>query len=161
MNPANELKSVVFEPPVRPLPDYVPLAIRNDYAEGCAIEDLSPKAAATLARRALQGMIRDYWQIKGEARLKDEIDALKPKVDALTWKAIDAVRTVGNIGAHMERDVNLVVDVEPDEADRLLWLVQTLTRDWYTRRYEEERSLAELSRIAMEKNRTKSAPQKI
>jgi hypothetical protein len=41
-------------------PDYVPEAIRADYTEACRIVALSPKAAATLARRALQGMIRDF-----------------------------------------------------------------------------------------------------
>src|SRR5579859_2590363 len=44
-------------------PDYVPQAIRDDYLEACQIRDLSPKAAATLSRRCLQGMIRDFWGI--------------------------------------------------------------------------------------------------
>ncbi len=42
-------------------PDYVPEPIREDYKEACAIRDLSPKASATLSRRCLQGMIRDFW----------------------------------------------------------------------------------------------------
>lgn len=42
-------------------PDFVPAAIRADYEEACLIVDLSPKASATLSRRALQGMIRDFW----------------------------------------------------------------------------------------------------
>lgn len=83
-------------------PDYVPASIRDDYAEACAIKKLSPKASATLARRCLQGMIRGFWGIS-KARLIDEIEAIKDKVDPLTWKAIDAVRQVGNIGAHMEK----------------------------------------------------------
>src|SRR4051794_16321199 len=49
-------------------PDYVPGVIRADYSEACAIKKLSPKASATLARRCLQGMIRDYWGIS-KARL--------------------------------------------------------------------------------------------
>ena len=31
------------------------------------------------------------------------------------WQAIDAVRSIGNIGAHMEKDINLIVDVDPEE----------------------------------------------
>lgn len=42
-------------------PDYIPQQIRNDYEEACAIFNLSPKAYATLSRRTLQGMIRDFW----------------------------------------------------------------------------------------------------
>lgn len=41
-------------------PEYVPAPIRSDYEEACAIRDPSPKASATLARRCLQGMIRDF-----------------------------------------------------------------------------------------------------
>src|SRR5215472_1405790 len=44
----------------RQLPDYVPEPIRNDYHEACRIVNLSPKASATLSRRCLQGMIRDF-----------------------------------------------------------------------------------------------------
>ena len=46
------------------LPDYIPAAIRQDYLEAVKIVGLSPKASATLARRYLQGMIHDFWDIK-------------------------------------------------------------------------------------------------
>jgi len=49
-------------------------------------------------------------------RLFDEINAIQEKLDADLWEAIDGLRKIGNIGAHMESDVNLIVDVEPDEA---------------------------------------------
>lgn len=123
------------------LPDYVPVAIRNDYYEACRIRDLSPKASATLARRCLQGMIRDFWKIS-KARLKDEIDALEEKVDPDTWSSIDAVRSVGNIGAHMEKDINVIVDVEPEEAQLLIGLIEQLVDDWYVDR-ENRRSRSE------------------
>ncbi|WP_372445280.1 hypothetical protein [Clostridium estertheticum] len=41
-------------------------------------------------------------------------------MDPLTWEAIDAVRTIGNIGAHMEKDINQIVDVESSEAALLI-----------------------------------------
>lgn len=66
-------------------PDYIPQAIRSDYEEAHAILNLSPKASATLSRRCLQGMIRDFWGIS-KARLVDEIDALKESVDPSTKK---------------------------------------------------------------------------
>ena len=115
------------------LPDYIPGPIQEDYYEACRIRDLSPKASATLARRCLQGMIRDFWGIS-KARLKDEIDALEEQVDPDTWSSIDAVRSVGNIGAHMERDINVIVDVEPEEAQLLIGLIEQLVEDWYVDR---------------------------
>jgi Domain of unknown function (DUF4145) len=124
----------------KPMPDYVPLVIRDDYEEACLIRDLSPKSSATLARRALQGMIRDFWKISN-SRLIDEINALRDKVDPLTWQAIDGVRSVGNIGAHMEKDINVVIDVEPDEADKLIHLIEILVRDWYVTRHDREERL--------------------
>lgn len=124
----------------RPMPDYLPQPIRDDYEEACLIRDLSPKASATLARRALQGMIRDFWGIK-KGRLLDEIDALKDKVDPITWQAIDAVRSVGNIGAHMEKDINVIVDVDPDEAQTLIQLIEILVKDWYVTRHDREERL--------------------
>ena len=67
-------------------------------------------------------------------RLIDEIEAIEDKVDPLTWKAIDAVRSVGNIGAHMEKDINVIVDVDPDEAAQLISLIEILIKDWYITR---------------------------
>ena len=122
----------------RHFPDYVPEGIRADYEEACLIRERSPKASATLARRCLQGMIRDFWKIEGERNLYYEIDAIRDKVPAAQWAAIDAIRQIGNIGAHMERDVNLIVDVEPEEAGELLQLIELLIEKWYISRNDEE-----------------------
>lgn len=131
-------------------PDYIHKQILEDYNEACIIKDLSPKASATLARRCLQGMIRDYWKVKGPS-LKDEIDHIKDKVEPLTWDAIEAVRSIGNIGAHMEKDVNLIVDIGPDEAERLIELIEILLKDWYIARHDRESSLKELTELGKEK----------
>jgi Domain of unknown function (DUF4145) len=131
-------------------PSYVPKAILDDYNEACLIRDLSPKASATLSRRCLQGMIRDFWGIQ-KNRLIDEINELKGRVDSVTWDAIDAVRKVGNIGAHMEKDINVIVDVDPDEAASLIGLVELLIRDWYVTREERKQRLAEIIEIGKTK----------
>lgn len=114
-------------------PEYVPAAIRDDYQEACLIRDLSPKASATLSRRCLQGIIRDFWKVKS-GRLVDEIEAIKDEVDTETWDAIEAVRKLGNIGAHMEKDINVIVEVDPEEAALLIGLVETVIREWYIAR---------------------------
>lgn len=131
-------------------PDYVPSAIRTDYEEACAIRDKSPKAAATLARRCLQGMIRDFWEIT-EKNLNAEITALKDKIPAAQWAAIDALRKIGNIGAHMEKDVDVIVDVEPDEAEKLVQLIELLIDKWYIARHDNEQLLAEVIDMAEKK----------
>jgi hypothetical protein len=136
-------------------PDYVPQAIRDDYVEACKIRDLSPKASATLSRRCLQGMIRDYWKI-AKARLIDEIEALEDKVDAQTWAAIDAVRKIGNIGAHMQKDIDVIVDVDPNEAQVLIELIELLVKDWYVVRHDREERLKNIVRIKDQKDAAKT-----
>lgn len=132
------------------LPDFIPAAIVADYKEACQIAKLSPKASATLARRCLQGMIRDFWGVKA-GRLVDEIQAIHDKVDGDAWTAIEGVRTIGNIGAHMEADINVIVDVDPGEAKLLIELVETLVDEWYVSRKDRKERFAKLTKVAEEK----------
>lgn len=142
---------------VRPLsnaikfPDYVPLTIRQDYEEACAIQKLSPKSAATLLRRCLQAMIRDFWGIKNKKTLSKEIEALEDKVPAAQWKAIDAIRSIGNIGAHPERDINCIVDVEPGEVEKLIKLIEILIEQWYIDRHQQEQLYQDIQQISATK----------
>lgn len=134
------------------IPDYIPQAVRDDYYEACLIVQLSPKAAATLSRRCLQGILRDYWGVKPRL-LVDEIEEIKDKVDPLTWEAIEAVRKVGKIGAYLEKDINVIVEVDSGEAELLSGLIETLVRDWYIAREERKLRLSQISLLAQTKKR--------
>jgi hypothetical protein len=135
-------------------PDYIPNVLRNDYEEAALILNLSPKASATLSRRCLQGIIRDFWGVS-KSRLIDEIAVIEDKVDPLIWKSIDSVRKVGNIGAHLEKDINLIIDVEPKEAYLLIQLIELLFEEWYVHRKERELKLKEIVGIAAAKEEQK------
>lgn len=137
-------------------PDYVPQAIREDYKEAYSIVNLSPKASATLSRRCLQGMIRDFHGIS-KSRLIDEIDCLQGVIPATQWEAIDSLRSIGNIGAHMEKDINTIIDVDPDEAEELLKLIELLIDKWYIARHDEEELLSNINNIAKNKKSQKQA----
>jgi hypothetical protein len=137
------------------LPNYIPEPIKEDYYEACRIRDLSPKASATLSRRCLQGMIRDFYGIS-KARLIDEIKALENLVDSDVWDSIESVRKVGNIGAHMEKDINVMVDVEPKEAQLLIGLIQDLITDWYVTRYDRQERNKKIKEMAEEKDAAKN-----
>ena len=143
----------------RPFPDYIPAPLLEDYEEACLIRDLSPKASATLSRRCLQGMIRNFYGVQ-ERTLFDEINAIKDRVDPAIWQAIDAVRSIGNIGDHMEKDINLVIDVDPDEAQALIRLIEVLFQEWYVARQQRADHLASIVAIADAKKSQKAqAPQ--
>jgi hypothetical protein len=141
----------------KPFPEYIPRPILDDYYEACLIVDDSPKASATLSRRCLQGMIRNFWGVS-KSRLIDEIEAIKGKIDTTTWEAIDAVRSIGNIGAHMEKDINLIVDVEPEESALLIGLVEFLLEDWYIARREREEHKKKVIALGVAKAAAKAAP---
>lgn len=140
----------------KPLPSYIPKAILDDYTESCLIADLSPKSSATLARRCLQGMIRDFWQVKPDNLFK-EIEAIKDKVSAEVWDAIEVVRKIGNIGAHMEKDINQIIDVEPDEAKMLISLIEILIEEWYINRYNREQKLKSIQALGQQKEDERQA----
>lgn len=86
-------------------------------------------------------MIRDFAKINVKSkRLFDEIEALEKAVEVGSAprgvsidsiEAITALRKVGNIGAHMEADIDLIVDVDPGEAQAMIGLVESLIEDWY------------------------------
>jgi len=151
--------SLLPESSAKPQPEYIPMQIRQDYTEACRILNLSPKASATLSRRCLQGAIRDFHKIS-KPTLAQEIEELEGKVSQAEWDAIDAVRSVGNIGAHMEKDVNVIVDVDPDEADLLIQLIEDLFKDWYVARHDRDERQAKLKALAQQKKaqRKSSSP---
>jgi hypothetical protein len=140
----------------RPFPAYIPQAILDDYREACLIVNDSPKASATLSRRCLQGIIRDFWKIS-KPKLINEIKELEGKIDSSTWRAIDGVRSVGNIGAHMETDINLIVDVDPEEAKTLIGLIEFLLKDWYVARHDREEHMQKVIDLAKLKADEKKA----
>jgi Domain of unknown function (DUF4145) len=152
----------------KPQPDFIPKAIRDDYQEACAIRDLSPKASATITRRCLQGMIRDFCKIS-KPKLIHEIEELRKQVDSGhapagvlpdSVDAIDHVRKIGNIGAHMEADINVIVDVDPNEAQALIELVETLFEEWYIAAEARKARHAHLKSIARDKAEQKKGPPK-
>lgn len=142
----------------------MPEQIYEDYAEACAIRDLSPKAAATLVRRALQGMIRDFCMI-AKATLAKEIEALgvavsdgtaPPDVLGESVQAINHVRSLGNIGAHMEKDIGVIVAVDPQEAQLLIELTEMLFEEWYGSRARRAARLSAIQNLAVEKEAARS-----
>jgi len=92
-------------------------------------------------------MIRDFFSIS-KPSLKEEIEAIEEKIDPDVLAAIDAVRRVGNIGAHMGKDINLIIDVESNEAQILIELIEQLVEDWYVSRKLKKDRLSKITELA-------------
>ena len=95
-------------------------------------------------------MIRDYWGIT-KSRLIDEISDLQDKIQPDLWNAIDSLRQLGNIGAHMEKEVDLIIDIDPGEAEKLIKLIELLIKEWYINREERKKLFDDILQINAEK----------
>lgn len=82
----------------------------------------------------------------------DKIEQVKDRIEPVTWDAIEAVRKLGNIGAHMEKDIDVIVDVDPEEASLLIGLVETLLKEWYVACEERKTRMAAVIAAAASKN---------
>ena len=97
-------------------------------------------------------MIRDYWNISGKNNLFEEINAIEDMISPSAKAALDGLRKVGNIGAHMEKDINLIIDIDQGEAEKLLRLIEFLVKEWYINRYESEQLLKDVINISADKD---------
>ncbi len=117
-------------------------------------------------------MVRDFCGVKAGTLFK-EIEKLREAVEAGTAPsgvlidsvdAIDHVRGVGNIGAHMEKDINHIVPVDPDEAQLLIELIESLFEEWYVarnkrnERLEKIKAVAEAKKALIEDNKLRIPP---
>jgi hypothetical protein len=107
-------------------------------------------------------MIRDFCKIS-KHRLIDEIKELRKRVNEDqaplgvqpdTVDAIDHVRKIGNIGAHMETDINVIVDVDPNEAQVLIELAELLFEELVRRSRDAQ---AEADQVGSHSGRENSA----
>ena len=96
-------------------------------------------------------MIRDFWKVKPQ-NLFQEIESIKDKVESDTWEAIDVVRKVGNIGAHMEKDINQIVEVDENEAGLLIGLIEMLIEEWYISHHERQQRLEKIKQLGQDKD---------
>lgn len=140
----------------KPFPQGVPEPMLEDYNEAWSIIELSPKSSATLARRCLQAMIRDFCGIQ-ERTLYQEIQTLEKKLEAdelpkgvepETVAAMKVVKDKGNLGAHMTEVDGVIAGVDPGEAEQLLGLIEMLFSDWYVARHKRQERLAAIEAMA-------------
>ena len=59
------------------------------------------------------------------------------------------------IGLHPPDDVNVIVDVEPEEAQLLIQLVELLFEEWYVAREARQSGFAKLKALAADKKAQK------
>lgn len=153
-------------------PEYIPAQIRQDYEEACKIVSLSPKASATLSRRCLQEIIRDFWSIntdfwnnnpnlckklnirdRNKPNLWQEIRAVEEicSIDELLIKVFKALKDLGNIGAHPTESSSEIIDVNPDEAVMMIQFIEILLERTYIKRENDNKVFSSIIEISNKK----------
>lgn len=110
-----------------PVPREVPVPIARAYEEACVVLPLSPSAAAALARRALQMVLREIVGVK-HGPLNEEIEAARTTLPSWIIDGLHQLRQVGNFALHPSKDAltGEVMEPEPREADLTIELVSAL-----------------------------------
>nr|WP_250808768.1 DUF4145 domain-containing protein [Neorhizobium tomejilense] len=129
-------KTLLPDAKFMPLPMTVPDEVRITYQEAVLVSAVSGRAGAAMARRCLQGIVRDFFNIPTKVRgnLGAELAHVKESIDPDLWEDIQTLRSVGDIGAHMDKNVDQIIDVSPKEAALLINLIETLFAEWYVAR---------------------------
>lgn len=140
----------------KPLPDFIPEKIREEYREACLIRELSPRASAALARQCLQSIIRDFERVEDE-NLHEEIAMLKKAIENVNAVHIadsggDAAGTPEETSttAAEQRSANIpcFVDADHNDVQELIDLIELLFEEWYAHHNRREQRLAHVSKIA-------------
>lgn len=136
--------------------DIVPESIRIDYKEAYEILEISPRASATLARRAIQTIIKERFNAKGRT-LYDQIESIKGGIYQGEFDILDSIRNLGNIGAHSENDLQLIINIESNDAKLILYCLEFLIEEWYIKSSERMDRIKQLKDLAKSKNNLRSS----
>jgi len=140
---------------ILPLPEVIPKEIKNTYREAKLVLPISGKASAALSRRCLQGIVRDFFKLPADKRgnLGAELNCVKDQIDSDVWDDIAAVRAVGDIGAHMDKNVDFIIDVHEKEASLLVELIEFLFKSWYIEREKKASRSSDLQALLQDKRK--------
>jgi hypothetical protein len=110
----------------KPLSNDIPNDHQKDFYEASDILEISPKASAALSRYCLQRLLVEKAGVK-KRDLSDQIQEVLDSKQLPTHLAsdIDAIRAIGNFGAHPIKSTNsgTIIDIEEGEAE---WNISVL-----------------------------------
>ena len=119
-----------------PLPPEVPADVARDYSEAALVLADSCNAAAALARRCLQNVLRTAGGVKVESnKLYDEIEAASSDLPSYMAGSLHDLRELGNDAAHPNRSgvTGEIVDVDSREAEWTLDILDLLFDHYFVK----------------------------
>ena len=116
-------------PKTKQLSQYVPTEYADLYEEASQVNNISPRASATLSRYLLQNVLHEELKIK-KRNLAEEISELEEKqsVPSTLVAMLQVFRKIANFGAHPKKSTNSneIVEIEKGEAEVMLELLEEL-----------------------------------
>lgn len=116
-------------PNTKTLSQYIPEKYAQVYKESEQVNNISPRASATLSRYLLQMILHEELKIS-KKNLAEEIEELETKSNVPTEliTMLQVMRKVANFGAHPKKSTNSneIIDVEKGESDVMLELINQL-----------------------------------
>ncbi len=132
----------------------VPKVILNDLVEAVNILKFSPRCAALLARRCLEHIIGDFYQLKKKP-LPKALLYLK-WASRFRWKLIEPVvintieaRRSANrrIDAYLGKGVSLANDVSQNDAAELIQIVELMLTETYISKHQKTKQAHNLKKL--------------
>jgi hypothetical protein len=59
----------------------------------------------------------------------------------------------------MGKDINVIVEVDPQEAEMLIQLIEVLLKEWYVHRHEREEQMQQIIKVAAVKKGDRNKPE--
>ena len=116
----------------RPVPVEVPKHIATMYHESEQVMPISEEASAAISRRCLQTVLVEAGK-SNRKELADQITEVLPSLPYNLQQQLDAVRNIGNFGAHPTKSqvTGAIVEVEVGEATWNLDVLDLLFDHYY------------------------------
>jgi len=120
----------------------IPEEIKKDLNKAYSIVDISPDAAATFVRRALQRCLTKYMNMNSNKNLKEQINAAKEKLHPEIFKNLNASRLYGNRGTHPDNnEFEEMIEVNLEEALFSINAVKATVEYWFITRPDQEKMI--------------------
>ncbi len=129
------------------LDESIPEKYRKLYQESEQVNNVSPRASATLSRYLLQMLLHEELHIH-DKNLQLEIEKLEGNnnVPSQLVKILQVMRRVANFGAHPKKSTNSseIVEVEKGEAEVMLEVIQQLFDYIFVKPNQQKQFLKEI-----------------
>ena len=127
---------------------YVPKKYADLYLEASQVNNISPRASATLSRYILQSILHEELDIE-KRNLEQEIAELEhnPSIPSTIIAMLQVFRKIANFGAHPKKSTNSkeIIEVESGEAEVMLELIDELFDYVFIKPKQQEEFLKNIS----------------